>query len=324
VNILAATFDFAWHAPVNPQRAYVWRDKVLALADEGPCLALTDDALTLPFADETLWRTYYPLRDETGLFRMLAEVERQPEPILNFANRYGRLGRGVEETRDEQLLRRGRLVTSPTVVETLDGWRGAISWLQYVVRLWDRVRENDHQALTEMIRWDRQFICQGAPDFGPPQDPDNVWVMERRAVRSRDFGTAAALYYHRLVDTALRGILVPTLGWNWHTKQSHLGFSVQSLWGAILLQFATAIAEDKHYQQCPGCGRWFELSPGVNRAGRVTCSDACRQRAFRQRRERALELYAEGKTPRDIAQAVESDVQTVKRWIKAQQGRTSQ
>jgi DNA-binding NarL/FixJ family response regulator len=79
---------------------------------------------------------------------------------------------------------------------------------------------------------------------------------------------------------------------------------------------ARAIDGDRRYQQCPVCRRWFELTPGVHRADKLTCSQACRTRAYRHRQEKAVQLHAEGRTVRQIAKEIGSDVKTVRGWIQ--------
>jgi len=59
-------------------------------------------------------------------------------------------------------------------------------------------------------------------------------------------------------------------------------------------------------QQYVSCGKRFELLPRVNRADKQTCSQTCRTRVYRQRKQRALALYAEGKTARAIARELEA------------------
>jgi len=87
------------------------------------------------------------------------------------------------------------------------------------------------------------------------------------------------------------------------------------LFAALCLQFALALAGDKHYQQCVSCGKWYELLPGVNRADKQTCSQTCPTRLYRQRKQRALALHAAGKTARAIARELEAKVEAVTKWI---------
>jgi hypothetical protein len=66
---------------------------------------------------------------------------------------------------------------------------------------------------------------------------------------------------------------------------------------------------------CHACGKRYELLPGVNRADKETCSQTCRTRVYRQRKQRALALHPEGKTARAIARELEAKVDAVRKWI---------
>jgi hypothetical protein len=88
------------------------------------------------------------------------------------------------------------------------------------------------------------------------------------------------------------------------------------LQGALFLQFAMAIHGNKNYRKCAVCGKWMELVPPATRITRQTCSNACRQQLYRQRFDRAREMASKGKSPREIAAKLETDLATVKRWLK--------
>lgn len=89
------------------------------------------------------------------------------------------------------------------------------------------------------------------------------------------------------------------------------------LLGAIWAQFADAVAADRQYRRCPapGCGRWYELSPTAKGPDRNHCSVACKQRAYRHRRDRALELFKNRRTAEQIADELDTPVETVRRWL---------
>jgi hypothetical protein len=54
----------------------------------------------------------------------------------------------------------------------------------------------------------------------------------------------------------------------------------------------------------------------MNRANKLTCGNKCRQAAHRQRRQRAQELQEAGKTIKQIASELGSNVESVKRWLQ--------
>src|SRR5262249_32215996 len=94
-----------------------------------------------------------------------------------------------------------------------------------------------------------------------------------------------------------------------------LRFTPAALLDALWLQFACAIDGNKDYRQCQECKRWFELSPGIARADRLFCSNACRTRAYRQRIAHARQRYKTGASIADIAREFETDCDTVQGWV---------
>jgi hypothetical protein len=80
-------------------------------------------------------------------------------------------------------------------------------------------------------------------------------------------------------------------------------------------QLAAAIDGDRDYRRCEACKKWFEVS-AENRIDAKFCQQSCRFRAYRQRQQRARELAAQGMPPHEIAALVDSDVKTVKGWLK--------
>ena len=89
-----------------------------------------------------------------------------------------------------------------------------------------------------------------------------------------------------------------------------------SLLGALWLQFALAIGGEKKYRECATCGMWLELSRAAFRTSRHYCSEGCRSRAYRGRMEAARKLALAGKTAKEIAEKLGSDVKTVRGWLK--------
>jgi hypothetical protein len=84
----------------------------------------------------------------------------------------------------------------------------------------------------------------------------------------------------------------------------------------MCLQFALDVSGVPKYRRCPSCGRWFERTPRLNRADRRTCSAACRTQHYRERQKRARKLVSEGKSVEQVAEALGSDAETVKGWVR--------
>jgi hypothetical protein len=94
----------------------------------------------------------------------------------------------------------------------------------------------------------------------------------------------------------------------------------QNLVGALWLQFAQAVSRQRRHRKCGTCGMWFEVSPGVARSNRLYCSEACRSKAYRDRKDRAQQLHAQGRPIKEIAEELNSTVKVVKGWISQRKG----
>jgi hypothetical protein len=143
-------------------------------------------------------------------------------------------------------------------------------------------------------------------------------VLERY-VRG-DLIKPALHYVQSTINEKLEGRAVPRLLWD--TKRERLGLYIvpDGLIGALWLQFARAVERDSRFRQCAECGIWFELAPGTARADKQFCSTACRTKAYRKRQAEAARLHGEGHSFKDIADALESDPDTVRGWIERQHG----
>jgi hypothetical protein len=280
------------------------------------------EAVLLPVEPPPPYRIYRPLKEETGLFRTFADLDPTPEACLKFAQRFGWLGVGF-----------------PLQGERVRAWLMRAVWLRYLVTLWDLARARDARHLSRFVRWQgNDIVFTGLPPEQPrlllfPDPPQDVLVFKAgemgrdqpSEICPGDLVKPAFLFCQEALSEELHGEGRPGLvsvALVWDRSKGHPVPQVipRHLWGAILLQFANAIGGDRLHQRCPACGRWFELSPQLNRADRQTCSGSCRTALHRRRRRQAGELRAAGKSPRQIAKELGSDLNTVKKWLSNQKG----
>jgi DNA-binding NarL/FixJ family response regulator len=92
-----------------------------------------------------------------------------------------------------------------------------------------------------------------------------------------------------------------------------------TLRGALWLQLAQAVSAGKDFRPCGACGKWFELTPDIARKNRLFCSEACRSRAHRAKKEKAVELLAAGKSEKEIADELATTVKVVRGWLQRRQ-----
>ncbi len=92
----------------------------------------------------------------------------------------------------------------------------------------------------------------------------------------------------------------------------------QSLTAAIWLQFAIAIDNLKRYEKCAQCGTAFEVSRDPitgKRPDAQFCSPRCRVNRYRGRIESARRMHAAGRSAREIALELKTQIRTVKGWL---------
>lgn len=273
-------------------------------------------------------KAYRPL-DESGLFKELAATGVSVEAIESFASRYGLLGGNYTK-----LIRlpipdqRNAFFDIPG--ESVADWRTAISELRDTVQFWQALQAGDEAVLRRRIVW------RGLePDaYGGPRvahETDSNGSVRAFEIASANHPELLARFepgeligpgwyaLQRLVNWQLRHHgAFPQLFMSdrpaWRTDPMRMRFVPRSLISAIWIQFAKAIEGNRAFAQCAQCGRWFEVAAEA-RADAKFCKNACRFKAYRRRQSRARELAADGKSVREIAAELESDVKTVKGWI---------
>jgi hypothetical protein len=300
--------EFSWWIP---EGGYEWRDDTCA--GKKDMLLYPKDVAGF----RRRGRRYLPLQESTGLFQTFARTERTPDGLLDFANRYGSIF--GDQGRPESLWQ----------------WKVHLTRLRKAVCLWSLTVADNRAELARHIVWQdgaegaevSYEPCEANPDpdldcrmgiAGPRFQehwlntfqqgdvvlPALVNVMGRVNARLRDQGSMPG-----------SAGVAPELVYDERSGRLRLHIIPGNLLGAIWLQFAQAINGNKEYRQCAGCGKWFELSPDTARTSRFHCSDACRSRAYRERRERARVMRAQGKGIKAIAGELDSDVETVKNWV---------
>jgi hypothetical protein len=268
-----------------------------------------------------------------GLFRSFAEVELRREAILEFANQYGTLG-----------MRRPGYLTHPWAPElegdTLNDWAWHIEKMRQAVEVWDMLQVNDNKGLGRLFRWDHRVRPDGVPNSGPfwwfyrshpdtappnvepPGTPawpgestDNMLAIPGLAEEG-DLLTPARIFLAKWVTQSLKGVASPALHYNKENQRLNLQFVPATLLAALWLQFAQAIDSDKTYRRCKACPRWFEVSAGISRTDRVFCSDACKSRDYRVKKQEAIRLANKKWTPQRIAKELGTTPEVVTKWLK--------
>jgi hypothetical protein len=283
-------------------RPNVWQPGWMLVEDSEP-----DEPPRLydPFTPDEPPRLYDPFTTDPGLFRNFAEVSSDRDSILAFANQYGMLGIGTWLGRFTPEKR-----TAGTRGETPQDWGEAIAAMRRAVELWRMVENRDVDRLSTLIRPSKTaWVYTGAgsvarmePVIDLPQADDVV--------------APARFFVARWINDRLQGSAMPQLRYEPETGKWVIQLIPGNLLSAMWLQFAQSIARNKRYRTCKGCSRWFEISTDETgfRINREFCSDACKSRDYRKRKDQARRLKAEGKTIVSIARELGTDVETIKKW----------
>ena len=238
------------------------------------------DWILLPRSDSIEVRTY-EANDHLGLFLTFSDLGADPDRLLNFANRFGPLGIEVEVPWAAV----GETTIQPARGERLADWQQEVTAMAHAVGVWRYLQSEDEAGLRE-----------GSP--GPNPIPTaQSWLADT-------------------IDQQLQRLGVrPRMGTEPETGKPRLAVAARNLLGGLWLHFAWAVSGDTKYRQCPVCQTYFVIERGQYRESRTFCSDACRMRAYRERKDTARRLAGEGLGLKDIAKRLGSDITTVKGWV---------
>jgi hypothetical protein len=297
---------FSWDVPPGGFR---WLD-ASAIVDATPQRWLTE---AVPVGLDVNGRHYHPLDQYPALFRTFADTPLTEDGISQFANQYGGLGAW------EQM----RLTSGPDLVmgigERRQIWMNEIDGMRRALQLCDAVRNRDAPWFQQHVRVE-------------PKSSEEIWVsyLEEGVlyhrevigpdlagfVKPHDVRRPTLLFVQKMINTRLWEHTAPRLVYD--PRRDGLGVYVvpKNLLGALWLQFARAVDANKDYRRCGGgCGQWMEISLDAHRSHKRFCSDACRNKAHRDRQAEARRLYTEGLPVEQIAQQLGADVRAVQRWV---------
>jgi endogenous inhibitor of DNA gyrase (YacG/DUF329 family) len=284
--------------------------------------------------------TYRPFSKEySGLFRTFGALDRTPEGVLEFANRYGMLGYPITRK-----FPAGSIVDASLVMPSQIQAPGVppTEW-GALVNDYPRETLSAIRAMSEAGQLDDAFLLSMAtlhqlaeaqslrlqPDefLGeefqwnePPRD-EGAWtwtsqsVIFARLVSGIDGNNS--LLHQGLVNRGLTRTAAPHLEWSETERTFSLRLCPRSLLGAMYLQIALASTHAQQFKKCPVCGKPIDVSRSSSgaRADAVFCSQACKSKDYRTRQADARRLAAAGHRPSEIAKQVRSDERTVLKWI---------
>ncbi|MDI9640026.1 hypothetical protein QM565_30420 [Geitlerinema splendidum] len=224
---------------------------------------------------------HYLLDSKAGLHREFTKCAGSEEKLVKFANSYGFLGSNVTLV----TLQDGRQVWA----ECLGQWLAESYFVKCLIELWEEfsVRRNaarlseivfpEHDLVTfdETIYGGRESIYSGiSEEF----HYDNTPVILRQ--EKTEFSAA-----RQLLEGHLNRVLTDIIGTEIELlPRPHLKIQAKTLIGQIymhLIQEMTGVSGK--LVKCSQCDSWFRSE----HKGTMYCSDACKVRAYRKRKENA-------------------------------------
>jgi hypothetical protein len=288
-----------------------------------PALVKVEPAVQIP-AD----RTPEP---DPALFLAFVDLQPTQESILAFASARGNL---AEAWKLVSVHRPGAAGGEPVRGVPLSLWKYQIDDMARCVALWDALRQEDYERLNHHIRWTKEgkqgpavyFVShpKGGPSLGARKVKEVIASAEDQAERFAQFEVGDPIlpgwtYLQQEVEIHLQPVafeVAAGMAWDAERRRPGLELTAWTMLSAIWLQLADAVANEKTFSRCAECRRWFEVGPEGAPSHRRYCSSSCRTRALRERQDRARRLYTIHKMSFEaIAEELDSDVGTVKRWI---------
>lgn len=230
------------------------------------------------------------VESDPALFRTFAGLPPKPDEIANFASKWGLLLETASD-RDGSVLRNAQAVPENTDTftfgEPLEIWASAIAHMRIAVQLWEGIQNTDEDALISLLRELRRV------PIGVDEEQEarhRLWLRSTSSVddslNAREPVEAACDQLSIIINDQLSSAL--SLMLSRETDMAwELSLNPNGLLNALWLQFAYAIAGGIQHRACIVCNAWFEVAPGRGRREKRFCSDACRMRAYRNRKSKA-------------------------------------
>jgi hypothetical protein len=351
-------FDFRWPVPETGFQwidGFAGReDPTVRQGDYKPELVTTPPEWILStginFNTPIGAKQYNPLNKYPALFRTFAQLPlNDREKIRAFANEFGHLGIGCFCT----------VAQGPTMMETMNhpmkivwgetyfDWIREVDTMKRAVTLWEMVQARDKRGLSQFIRWEdaEEFTVHDRimkkeagwyydshPERTPfPKDPFSVPPPGRFTLyiesvpelfNQTDVIMPALILVQRWINTHIKEQVSPRLLYHLDIGTQVLQILPHHLLSAMWLQFAQSIAGNKKQRACKECGNWFEISSEEDgrTKRRMFCSDPCKSRDYRRRKEKAQQMKAEGRPVKEIAKELDTDITTIKNWVSKRKG----
>ena len=236
--------------------------------------------LTFPFPGSSTTAEWIKPQNINGtLLWRLADTEIAEPAIKEFADAFGLLS---DDTMCWPEYRSEAFSGDPYAT-----WREEIVRARRVLHLRAAAEAADNSILKKAIRWNArkdsvrlvgkdETLKYSILIASPDRYPETLALF-----KPGDLVMPARIMVARFVNEQLSKLTSPQLLWDEQTQRFGIYLRPKNLLGAIWNQFAQIIDARKEITKCEVCSTWFEK----NRKDKRHCSDRCRVRAMRMRKE---------------------------------------
>lgn len=264
---------------------------------EGPHRVITD-GLSISVS-QALANVVEPLELDSAIHRNFAALTDE-EAFVEFASRFGLLG-GVEIPIEIADWSPARMITG----EPVEIWLKEVKSLRTAISLWDWMKEGAAEQLARYFDIEKPQLSAKAQAFLVTGDPVS----------------ATALVVKKMVQNNLAGGVLGNLDGDDAALAPRIELAPINLRTGLWFMFAAEINDQRQYKSCAQCGKWMEVRTGSRRTSRLYCSNACRTKTHHERQVMARQMFDQGVSVADIAQKMESDVSTIEKWTKRNDGK---
>jgi hypothetical protein len=320
-------FDFRW--PV-PESGHSWI-QAKTVGSDTPVWALTDN---LAVGGQYRIKMYSPFVRHPVLYKNFASLDTSDrDNVLRFADAYGMLGNGQPTDMPVDFDEKNAL---RTLVEPWETWNQEVLAMRRAVAIQDMLDSGDVDGISKVVYWkDGACFYHSRGHTGADhREPGDSWELIEPVedlFRPNDVRMPARFLVQRWINKHLVGNVGPQLRYDVRIAKQVMKNFPTTLLSAMWFQFADAVAGNRKHRICPICGTWFEVAPtgvsrtknggGPGRMNRVFCSDPCKSKDYRDRKDEARRLKSQGKTVATIAKQLDTPVETIKTWTTKRKGK---
>ena len=266
----------------------------------------------------------FDLEEKSSLYMKFTKLDLTEESIIDFADKYGFLDSPQEISAPFQWPRfnpRG---------ERLQFWEKEILEMKNAVNIWQASGEKNYDLdyLKKCISFEKKDFSMRYYTWCIPDEeiPNREGYARNRAVsfpipqwcNDDDFMIIALCLLDNLINTKLENNkLAPRLKFSENPVKKNpnrleICFQSTNLIGALWLQLARAIDASQELRRCIMCPNWFEIGSlqGTSRRDKLFCSDRCRKKASRLRKE-TKQLLKDGEGINTIAKSINIPTDTL-------------